>query len=67
MEIKVPLEDGSLAAIEHLPVTTPTKTLGQMTCPTGGSDGAIAQMQEKATGWMVKAQATKLNKRTLVF
>jgi hypothetical protein len=24
-------------------------------------------MQEKAAGWMVKAQASKLNKRTLVF
>jgi hypothetical protein len=29
LEIKVPLEDGSLAVIEHLPVTTPTKTLGR--------------------------------------
>ena len=67
LEIKVPLEDGSLAVIEHLPVTTTTKTLGQMTCPTGGSDGAMAQMQEKAAGWVAKAQVSKLNKRTLVF
>ena len=43
--IMIPFEDGSLAAIEHMPATTPTKTLGQMTCPTGESDGAVAQMR----------------------
>jgi hypothetical protein len=60
----VPLEDSTAAAIEHLPVTTPTKTLGQMTCPTGSSEGAIAQMQEKV---LAKATASKLNKRNLSF
>ena len=63
----VPLEDGTAAAIEHLPVTIPTKTLGQMTCPTGSSEGAIAQMQEKAQGWLAKASASKLNKHNLSF
>ena len=67
LEIMVPLKDGSLAAIEHLPVTTPTKTLGQMTCPTGGSHGAVAQMREKVRGWVDKAKASKLNNRILVF
>jgi len=57
--IMVPFEDGSLAAIEHMPVTTPTKTLGQMTCPTGGSDGAVAQMREKARKWVDKAKVSK--------
>jgi hypothetical protein len=28
LKVMVPLEDGTAAAIEHLPVTTPTKTLG---------------------------------------
>jgi hypothetical protein len=65
--IMVPLEDGSLAAIKHLSVTTPTKTLNQMTCPTGGSVGAVTQMREKARGWVDKAKASKLNKRILVF
>jgi hypothetical protein len=55
LSIMVPLEDGTLAPIEHLPVTAPTKTLGQMTCPTGSSASAIAQMQEKAKGWVSKA------------
>ena len=65
--ITVPLEDGSLAAIEHLSVSTPTKTLGQMTCPTGSGEGAIAQMREKASAWVDKAKASKLNKRILTF
>jgi hypothetical protein len=65
--IKVPLKDGTDAAIEHLPADTPTKTLGQMTCPTGGSEGAIAQMQQKAQGWLTKASASKLKKRNISF
>jgi hypothetical protein len=67
LKVMVPLEDGTAAAIEHLPVTTPTKTLGQMTWPTGSSEGGIAQMQEKAQGWLAKATASKLNKCNLSF
>jgi hypothetical protein len=67
LSIKVPLEDGTYAAIEHLSADTPTKTLGQMTCPTGGSKGAIAQMQHKAQGWLTKASASKLNKCNISF
>jgi hypothetical protein len=67
LEIRVPLEDGTEAAIEHLSVRTSTKTLGQMTCPAGDSEGAITQMQEKARGWTIKASVSKLNKRNLVF
>ena len=67
MEIVVPLEDGTHVAIEHLPVTTSTKTLGQMTCPTGCSDGGIAQMQEKAQGWLSKARESKLHKGHINF
>jgi hypothetical protein len=63
----VPIEDGSFAAIEHLPVTISTKTLGQMTCPTGSSNGAIAQMNEKAQGWIKQAKSSKLHKRNLWF
>ncbi len=65
--IKVPLEDGTDATIEHLPADTPTKTLGRMMCPTGGSKGAIAQMQQKAQGWLTKASASKLNKCNISF
>ena len=67
MNILVPIEDGLLAAINHLPVTTPTKTLGQMTCPTGSSNGAIVQMNEKVQGWIDQAKSSKLHKRNLWF
>jgi len=67
MGIEVPLEDGSMAPIEHLPLDTPTKTLGSITCPTGSSAGSLAQMVEKATGWKDKAFAGKIHRRTTWF
>jgi hypothetical protein len=67
LSVMVPLEDGTCATIKHLLVTVPTKTLGQMTCPTGSSDGAIVQMKENAQGWVDKAKSSKLNKCILTF
>jgi hypothetical protein len=65
--VMVPLEDSTLATIEHLPVTAPTKTLSQMTCPIGSSASANAQMQEKGKGWVSKAKESKLHKGHLNF
>ncbi len=67
INIMVPTEDRMFATIEHLPVTTSTKTLGQMTCPTSNSNGAIAQLNKKAQGWIDKAKSSKLHKRNLWF
>jgi len=67
LQITVPLGDGTEAVIEHLPADTPTKTLGQMTCPTGDSTGAITQMQQKAQAWLAKASVSKLHKRNITF
>ncbi len=67
LNILVPIADGTLAPINHLPVTTPTKTLGQMTCPTGSSEGALQQMQEKAQKWIDKAKGGNLHRRNLWF
>ena len=67
LKIFVPLAGGTLAEIEHLPVSTPTKTLGQMTCPTGSSDGALKQMCEKAQKWIDKAKEGRLQRRNLWF
>ncbi len=67
LSVMVPLEDGTCATIEHLLVTVPTKTLDQMTCPTGSSNGAIVHMKEKVQGWVDKAKSSKLNKRILTF
>ncbi len=41
LAIGIPLADGSLAEIEHLPVSSAVKTLGLMTCPTGSSAATL--------------------------
>jgi hypothetical protein len=65
--ILIPLADGSYAPIDHLPVTTPTKKNGQMTCPTGSSEGAILQMKEKAQKWIDKAKGGRLHRHDFWF
>ncbi len=67
LKILVPLGDGTLAEIEHLPVSTPTNTLGQMTCPTGSSEGVLMQMCKKAQKWIDKAVEGRLHCRNLWF
>jgi hypothetical protein len=41
----VPMADGSLEQIEHLPISKGIKTLGSMTCPSGSSAAAIERMK----------------------
>jgi hypothetical protein len=41
LQIRVPLADGSLKYIEHLPVSRAVKTLGSMTCPSGSNVAAL--------------------------
>ena len=65
--IGVPLAGGTNNPIEHLAIQTPTKTLGQMTCPTGCSQGAILQMREKAQKWIEKARGGNLHRRNVWF
>ena len=67
LEILVPLADNTFAPIDHLPLSTPTKTLGQMTCPTGCSKGALLQMKEKAQKWIDKAREGRLHRRNFWF
>jgi hypothetical protein len=50
--LTVPLPGGAIAAIGHRPVSHLEKTLGAMTSPDGSSAGQIAQMWEKAQGWI---------------
>jgi hypothetical protein len=67
LSIVIPLSDGSLAPINHLPTTTATKTLGQMTCLTGSSNSAIAQMKVKAKEWIDKARGRRLHRQNVWF
>ena len=52
LSIGVPFADGSLAEIEHLPVSSAVKTLGLMTCPTGSSAAALGLMQQQGQEWV---------------
>jgi hypothetical protein len=67
LSILVPLANGHVAPIKHLPVMTPTKALGQMTCPTESSKGAITQMKDKARKWIGKAKGGKLHRHNIWF
>jgi hypothetical protein len=66
-QIRVPLGNSELAPIEHLSVDSPTKMLGLMTCPSGCSNGAFAQMTEKAQGWVARTFGGNLNCRHIWF
>jgi hypothetical protein len=61
LAIGVPLADGSLAEIEHLPVSSVVKTLGSMTSPTGSSTAALGQMQQQGQEWVDQVKSGKLS------
>jgi hypothetical protein len=67
LAIGVPLADGSLAKIEHLPVSSTGKTLGLMTCPTGSSAAALGQMQQQGQEWVDRVKSGKLSRRNVGF
>jgi len=65
--IGVPLADGSLAEIEHLPVESAIKTLGSITCPTGSSASALGRMQQQGQEWADRIKSGKLSRRNMWF
>ena len=65
LAIRVPLADGSLAEIEHLPVSSAVKTLESMTCPTGSSALALGQMQQQGQEWVDQVKFGKLSHRNV--
>jgi len=48
LNIEVPLLDGSSARIQHLPLYSPSTTLGGTTCPSGNTTTGKAALLEKA-------------------
>ncbi len=67
LPIGVPLADGSLVEIEHLPVSSAIKTLGSMTCPTGSSAAALGCMQQQGQEWADRVKSGKLSRRNVWF
>ncbi len=67
LAIGVPLADGCLVEIEHLPVSSAVKTLGSMMCPTGSSTAALGQMQQQGQEWVDQVKSGKLSHRNVWF
>jgi hypothetical protein len=61
LAIAIPLADGSLAEIEHLPVSNAVKTLGSMMCPTRSSTAALGRMQQQGQEWVDRVKSGKLS------
>jgi hypothetical protein len=67
LAIGVPLADGSLAKIEHLPVESAIKTLGSMTCLAGSSAAALGRMQLQGQEWADRVKLGKLSRQNMWF
>ena len=65
--IGVPMPDGPVAQIEHLPVDTAKETLGVWTSPTGCNKKAIQAMQNKAQEWIDRAKEGNMRQRDIWF
>jgi hypothetical protein len=63
----VPMADGSLEQIEHLPISKGIKTLGSMTCPSGSSAAAIEWMKTQGQEWLDRVLASSLSCRNVWF
>ncbi len=63
----VPMADGSLEQIEHLPISKGIKTLGSMTCPSGSSTVAIERMKTQGQEWLDRVLASSLSRRNVWF
>jgi hypothetical protein len=67
LQISVPMADGSLVEIEHLPVNRAVKTLGSMTCPSGSNMAALQHMQTQGQEWVDRVKSGKLSRRNVWF
>eukprot|EP00956_Cyclotella_meneghiniana_P022017 scaffold40896_cov41-Cyclotella_meneghiniana.AAC.6 len=66
-QLSVPMPDGSMEEIEHLPVTESRETLGVWSSPAGSTDGAMTRITSKAREWVARAKEGKLRRRDVWF
>jgi hypothetical protein len=66
-DMVVPMPDGSVESIEHLPVTEAKETLGVYSCPNGSAHGAIQAMTTKAQEWVDRAKEGRLKRSDIWF
>jgi hypothetical protein len=67
LTIGVPMLDGSLKEIKHLPFNKVIKALGSMTCPSRSSAAALDRMQQQGQEWVDKVLASMLSRQNLWF
>jgi len=67
LHIGVPMPNGEMAQIEHLPVTESKETLGVWSSPSGCNKRAIKSMQSKAQEWIDRAKEGKMMQRDIWF
>jgi hypothetical protein len=65
LQIRVPLADGSLKDIKHLPVSRAVKTLGSI--PSGSNVAALQRMQTQGQEWVDRVKSKKLSWRNVWF
>ena len=66
-EMMVPMPDGSVAKIDHLPVTQARETLGVWSSPDGNAKETLAKMKEKGQEWIDSAKEGHLLRRDVWF
>ncbi len=66
-EMVVPMLDGSLAPIDHLPVTQAWETLGVWSSPDDNASETLVKMKEKGQEWVDKAKEGNLRRRDVWF
>jgi hypothetical protein len=66
-DMLVPLPNGLVESIEHLPVTEAKETLGVYSCPNGSAHGAIQSMKKKVQEWVDKAKEGRLKRSDIWF
>ena len=63
----VPMPGGSVARIDHLPVTQARETLGVWSSPDGDAGETLVKMREKGQEWVDQAREGNLRRRDVWF
>jgi hypothetical protein len=66
-EMVVPLPDGTVVEIDHLPVTESKETLGVFSSPIGDAAGGLVAMRDKAQEWIDRAKEGHLKRSDVWF
>jgi hypothetical protein len=61
LAIGVPMADGSVEEIEHLPCNRALKTLGLLTCPSGSNSTALDRMHLQVQEWVDRVLTSTLS------